>query len=341
MSQPGFFDYAERLEDLSKQGDPLERLNRAIKWEKFRATLKDAVERKDRAKGGRPPYDHILMFKILVLQSLYSLSDDQTEYQIKDRLSFMRFLGLKLEDNVPDSKTVWLFREQLGEKGIRELFKRLDRMLTEAGFLACSGQIIDASIIEAPKCRVSGEDKQKIKEGEVPEDWSEAKKEQTDMDAKWTVKGDVPYFGYKNHVGIDKKHKLIRTFEVTDAAVHDSRAFKAVYDPDNYGSPVWADSAYRSQNIEEFLSSKGRESKILWKKPPNREMDGRRKNANTARAKVRSAVEHVFAKQKAQMKLFIRTIGIKRAAAKIGLANIVYNMTRLEYLQRYRPAEAT
>ena len=336
MSQPGFFDYAERLEDLSKQGDPLERLNWVIRWEKFRVTLRAIVERKDRAKGGRPPYDHILMFKVLVLQSLYNLSDDQVEYQIKDRLSFMRFLGLKLEDSVPDAKTVWLFREQLGERGVGELFKRLDCMLSEGGFLAYSGHIIDASIIEAPKHRVSSDEKEEIKGGEVSEGW----KGQTDLDAKWTVKGDVPYFGYKNHVNIDREYKLIRTFGVTDAAVHDSRVFKDVYDPDNCGSPVWADSAYRSQEIEDYLSRNGRESKILWKKPPNREMDGRRRNANTARAKVRSAIEHVFARQKAQMKLFIRTIGIKRATAKIGLVNLVYNMSRLEFLQRHRSVAA-
>jgi IS5 family transposase len=340
MSRPGFFDYAERLEDLSEQGDPLERLNRVIRWEEFRGTLRAIVESRDRVKGGRPPYDHILMFKVLVLQSLYNLSDEQAEYQIKDWLSFMRFLGLKLEDNVPDAKTVWLFREQLGGRGVGELFKRLDRMVSGGGFLACSGQIIDASIIEAPKCRVFFDKKESIKRGEVSEGWSEAKKGQTDLDARWTVRGDVPFFGYKNHVNIDREYKFIRVFGVTDAAVHDSRVFKDVYDLSNCGSPVWADSAYRSQEIEDYLSRNGRESKILWKKSPNREMDGRRRNANTARAKVRSAIEHVFARQKAQMKLFIRAIGIKRATAKIGLANLVYNMIRLEFLQRHRPVAA-
>ncbi|MBI4184235.1 MAG: transposase, partial [Proteobacteria bacterium] len=107
--QPGFFDTDERMWALSAAGDPLERLARAVDFELFRAELEAALARSDRAKGGRPPYDAVLMFKVLVLQTLYTLSDDRTEYQVRDRLSFMRFLGLGLHDPVPDAKTVWLF----------------------------------------------------------------------------------------------------------------------------------------------------------------------------------------------------------------------------------------
>lgn len=335
MGQPGLFDYSDRLGALSKLGDPLESLNAVVRWEKFRKSLERSVKRSDRKKGGRPPYDHILMFKILVLQSLYNLSDDQVEYQIKDRLSFMRFLGLTLEKNVPDATTVWLFREELSRnKGAEKLFKQLDNMLCEAGFLACSGQIIDASIIKAPTRRTKKEEKETVKRGEAPENWSSAKKSQTDLDAKWTVKNDIPYFGYKNHINIDKKHRFIRSFEVTDASVHDSRAFEAVYDPENYGSPVWADSAYRAERIEQFLEAKGKTSKIHWKKPKNKPLSGHKKRSNRAGSKIRSVVEHVFGRQKSQMALCIRTIGLKRAKTKIGLANLVYNLTRLEFLER-------
>ena len=96
MSQPGFFDLEDRYADLSKSGDPLERINALIDFEVFRKPLLRALRRSDRAKGGRPPFDPVFMFKILILQALYNLSDDATEFQIRDRLSFMRFLGLDL-----------------------------------------------------------------------------------------------------------------------------------------------------------------------------------------------------------------------------------------------------
>ena len=135
--QPGFFDADERLKALSAAGDPLQRLAAVVDFELFRAELEAALARSDRAKGGRPPYDAVLMFKVLVLQTLYSLSDDATEYQLKDRLSFMRFCGLALHDAVPDAKTSRLFREQLTRAGAhRRLFERFDAVLRERGYLA-------------------------------------------------------------------------------------------------------------------------------------------------------------------------------------------------------------
>lgn len=329
------FDLKKRMDDISKQGDPLEKLNNAVNWEQFRKVLTQVIPRKDRSKGGRPPFDHVLMFKILVIQSLYNLSDDQTEYQIKDRLSFMRFLGLSLKDTVPDSKTVWLYREKLGANmGVQRLFEKLNQMLTIAGFYARSGQIIDASIIETPKSRISKKDKETIKSGGKVSGWSNAKKEQIDHDARWTVKGDIPYFGYKNHINIDKKYRLIRNWKVTDAATHDSRAFESVFDFQNSGLPIFADAAYRSSKIEKFIIKCGRVSKIQWRKPPNKELTHFKKWSNSFRSKTRGVVEHVFGKQKSQMGLFVRTIGIKRAEIKIGMANLVYNLTKMELLQR-------
>lgn len=135
--QAGFFDLDERYRSLSAAGDALERLARTVDFELFRPELEAALARSDGAKGGRPPYDAVLMFKVLVLQTLYTLSDDQTEYQLRDRLSFMRFVGLALHDPVPDSKTIWLFREQLTRAGtIERLFERFDRTLRDRGVLA-------------------------------------------------------------------------------------------------------------------------------------------------------------------------------------------------------------
>jgi len=135
--QAGFWDIDERYARLSEAGDPLEKLNVVVPWDVFRKPLAKALKRSDGAKGGRPPYDALLMFKIMVLQALYNLSDDQAEFQIQDRLSFMRFLGLGLGDNVPDAKTIWLFREHLTQaRAVENLFARFDRRLSNAGYLA-------------------------------------------------------------------------------------------------------------------------------------------------------------------------------------------------------------
>jgi len=275
--QAGFFDVDERLKQLSAKGDGLERLNAVVDFELFRADLERAVPRSDRAKGGRPSFDHVLMFKTLVLQTSHNLSDERTEYLIRDRLSFMRFLGLDLADTVPDANTIWTFREALtraqlaGKPAIEALFERFDGALSAAGFLAMSGQIIDASIVAAPKQRNTDGEKRDIKAGRIPPQWAAkpAKLRQKDRDARWTVKYTkatpsedgilrvdlaIPAFGYKNHIGIDRRHRLIRRWTVTDAARHDGALLPELIDTNNTAGDVWADTAYRSKANESFLA---------------------------------------------------------------------------------------
>lgn len=165
----GMFDIEFRMEDLTRNGDPLVRLNECVDFEVFRLELETIREKERKRPTGRKPFDVVLMFKVLVLQSLYNLSDDAVEYQVRDRLSFMRFLGLTIGDRVPDAKTIWLFREELGRAGlVKRLFKRFDRYLREQGFTARKGQIVDASIVSAPIQRNSREENARIKEGVVP-----------------------------------------------------------------------------------------------------------------------------------------------------------------------------
>lgn len=358
MAEPGFFDVDERLAALSVAGDPLERLSAVVEFELFRSVLDATLARSDRSRGGRPPYDPVLMFKVLVLQALYSLSDDAAEFQIRDRLSFMRFLGMGLGDRVPDAKTIWLFRERLVRAGAMEkLFARFDEALHGAGYLAMGGQIIDATIIAAPRQRLSDDEKAVIKTGGTPSGWSIPKRRQKDIDARWTIKrgrrkrGEVsemqaggveiavPVFGYKNHAGIDRRHGLIRRWTVTSAAAHDSRPFEGLLDPRNTASRVWADTAYRSGRNETAMAKRGLVSQIHFRKPKGKALPTRPARANAARSAVRSAVEHVFAGQKHRMKLFVRTVGMARAKVKIGMANLTYNFTRLAWLEaRAAPA---
>ena len=185
--QAGLFDVEDRLQRLSDLGDQLEGFDRVVDFEVFRPELEKALAYSDRAKGGRPPFDPVMMFKVLVIQTVNTLSDERAEYLISDRLSFMRFLGLGLSDRVPDARTIWLFRERLTKAGaIRPLFDRFDAMLRAAGYFAMSGQIVDASLVAAPRQRNTQPEKEDIKAGRVPPDWKRksAKLRHKDRDAR-------------------------------------------------------------------------------------------------------------------------------------------------------------
>jgi len=334
MMQTGLFDWQQRFEDLDKGGDPLAKLNSIIDWGLFRPTLETIRDKERKSNAGRKPFDVILMFKILVIQSLYNLSDDQLEFHIRDRLSFMRFLGLSLGETVPDAKTIWLFREQLTEgKMIEKVFKRFDQFLRENGFAAKKGQIIDASIVQAPRQRNSRDENKQIKDGNPPEDWEPSKRRQKDVDARWTKKNGRTYYGYKNHISIDVKHKFVRTYEVTTASVHDSQVFEELLDRKNSSRDVWADSAYRSDNSLDYLSGEGYREHLQRKGCRHAKLTSWEIQGNYARSKTRSRVEHVFGVQAQRAgNLLIRTIGFVRAKAKIGLRNLAYNLDRYAML---------
>src|SRR5438093_10704762 len=338
MGQKGFFDVERRLDAISALGDPLETIKKIVPWEDFRTDIEAVTETKPeerKSNAGRKPYDTILKFKIMVLQSLHNLSDDRTEYLIRDRISIMRFLDLELEDPVPDATTIWLFREALAEAGlIDKLFERFGQHLEAEGHIARGGQL---------KQRNTKEENEAIKAGKTPEGWEKqpAKNAQKDKDARWTKRNDESFYGYKNHVGVDKAHKLIRKWDATDAAVHDSQKLDDVLDLSNTGKKVWADSAYRSLQIEAGLKEKGLQSRIQRRAARNRPLSERQKSANTTRSKVRARVEHIFGHQQNSMGgKIVRTIGIARARFKIGMMNLGYNIRRLVQLERVAAAPA-
>jgi IS5 family transposase len=356
--QRGFWDVEDRLKELSAEGDPLERLSATVDFELFRPVLEKALRRSDPAKGGRPGFDPVLKFKMLVLQALHGLSLQQTDYLVRDRLSWMRFCGLGPGDAVPDANTLWDFREALiGARALDRLFARLDRAISDAGYLPMGGQIVDATLVAAPKQRNTQAEKAALKAGEIPQAWKDkpAKSRQKDRDARWTVKFSkakprqdgteqidiaIPVFGYKSHVSIDRRHKIIRRGKTTDAAAHEgARLRDGLIDPANTASDVWADTAYRSAANERFLHKAGKVSRIHRRKPRGKAMPKATARANAVRSKMRARVEHVFAEQKERMGLVIRTIGLARAEAAITLANMAYNMKRWCWLDgRVAPA---
>jgi IS5 family transposase len=340
MKQRGFFDEEDRLKEISRLGDPLERLNATIEWERFRPYLNRALKKEAKGPGGRPPFDYVLMFKILILQRLYGISDAQAEYQIKDRLSFMRFLGLSLSDSIPDEKTIWHFREQLVHAGsIERLFERFNQWLEEAGLITRTGSIVDATFVDVPRQRNSKDENAAIKNGTIPEEWktkeNRHKMAQKDVDARWTKKHDETHYGYKNHIKADKDSKLIVQYAVTSAEVHDSHVVQDLVEKDK-DQVLYADSAYKGKEIEQCLGDKI-ENKICEKGYRNKPLTERQKRQNTKKSKIRARIEHIFGFMTTTMKgMMIRCIGRARAAFTIGLMNLVYNMCRYEFLMRAR-----
>ena len=335
--QIGIWDESLRLEKLSKLGDSLEKLNRAIDWELFRPKLTKVFKKQAKGAGGRPPYDYVMLFKVLVLQRIYNLSDDQTEYQINDRMSFMRFLGLGLGDRVPDAKTIWLYRDTLTKANvIRELFELFNAQLEAAGLITHTGTIVDATFVEAPRQHNHHNENEDIKKGNVPDAWKKPenihKLRRKDMDARWTRKGREFHFGYKDHVKADADSKLITDYTVTPANVHDSQPMPTMINETD--KAVYADSAYWGsvvaealpQNVENSIQERGTKKQPLTEE---------QKASNRIKSKTRCRIEHIFGFMTNSMHgITVRSVGLARAEFNIGLTNLIYNLCRFEFLNR-------
>lgn len=292
MDPKSLFSLSEHLEALSKEGDPLEILQQTVDFEFFRAWLVEGLAYGDGAKGGRPPFDPVMMFKALILQAQHNLSDARMEFMIRDRLSWLRFLGLSLGDRTPDENTIRHFRNRLTETGtLKRVMKAFDWQLQKKGYIPMSGQIVDASLVPAPKQRNTEGEREAIKSGmSAKEIWPDEpnKAAQKDTDARWTLKigGKVryradgtplpmialPVFGYKSHISIDRRFGFIREMAVTSASAADGRLLRQVVSTQNTGSEVWADSAYRSKRNEKWLSDRMLTSRIHRRKPKGKPM---------------------------------------------------------------------
>jgi IS5 family transposase len=339
MKQKGFFDDNDRLAELSRMGDPLEKLNKYAHWEDFREILTEACKKEAKGPGGRPPFDYVMMFKVLILQKLYNMADDKTEYQIKDRLSFQRFLGLSLCDTVPDAKTIWNFREALHAASVLEaVFDQFVEHMERKGIITRSGSITDATFVEAPRQRNTKEENKTIKEGKIPEEWEKEenrhKRARKDTDAQWAVKNKELHYGYKNHIKIDKKSKIITKYEVTSAEVHDSQEFEDLIEVDK-DRRIYGDSAYNGEEVQSCIPEHI-QNRIHEKGYRNRPLTKTQKRNNTAKSRIRARVEHVFARMEQFGGIAIRTIGIARAEMQIGLLNMAYNLTRYAYIMGAR-----
>ena len=342
----GLFEDQFRQDKISNMKDPLEQLNRFIRWEDFRPVIDKAFVVTDPSRGGRPPFDRVMMFKVLVLQRMYNLSDDTTEYQILDRHSFCKFLGLESYAQVPDAKTIWHYREQLKKhEVIHEIFSLFNEKLQNAALLLKDGAIIDASIIQVPRQRNTRDENKQVREGNIPEDWQNNpnKLVQKDLDADWTKKNGKTFFGYKNHIKINNGSKLITFYGVTPASVHDSAMLDDLLDENEAGQPFFGDTAYSGKNCDALIQAAQMVNRTHEKGYRYKKLTKKQIKQNALKSKTRARIEHVFGYQWKNLSAgqLIRNIGIDRCALAIGLRNIIYNFFRAIFIIRSRELAIT
>lgn len=332
INQYSFFGDHAALESLTQHGDRLVELDKHIQWVPLVAVAEKIwrAGADKKAPCGAKPWDTEVMVRVMVLKNLYNLSDEQTEYQLRDRLSFLRFAGLGLGDAVPDSRTIWLYAEQLAKaNGASELFAAFHRQLAERGLLVKEGQMVDATFVEVPRQRNSRENQEKIKQGETPQEWLQQPRKlaQKDVDARWAKKNSQSFYGYKDHVKVGAKTKFIHAYTVTPASTHDSQALPELIVPGD-GS-VHADSAYTGEPIKTDLLAKGVHNYIHEKGTATTPLTEEQKLANTRKSKTRARVEHPFAfMEKSLGRIYNRCIGRIRNEYQIGMMNLCYNLCR-------------
>jgi transposase, IS5 family len=339
QGKKGFFDEKFNGDLLIEIGNPLEKLSTVVDFEMFRATLESKLLNTNKKNNaGAKPYDVVMMFKILILQRYYGLGDKQIEYQIIDRTSFKKFLGLESGDKVPDEKTVWAFREQLTKLGlVEELFEQFKEYLESLELIINVGQMVDASFTVAPRQRNTRDENSKIKSGQGEELWNDKpnKKRHKDIDARWTKKNGETFYGYKNHAKVDSKSKFINDYIVTDASVHDSQALDDLLDANDAGQDLYADSAYTGEEQEKTIEKYEMTNKVNEKGYRNKPLTEEQIKSNHQKSKTRARVEHVFGFMEQSMNgLILRSIGIVRATGIIGLINLTYNLFRYEQVIR-------
>lgn len=340
LRQDDLFETETTMMSLSALGNPLEKLAEVVDFEMFRTTLEEALySTKRKNNAGRKPLDPVLVCKVLFLQRFYGLRDDQMEYQITDRTSFRLFLGIRNVADVPDARTIWKYRDILSDKGVFDkLFDEFHDLLDSKGLIFNEGKIIDASFVVAPRQRNTKEENEQIKDGKGDELWNDKphKKCHKDIDARWTKKREETIYGYKDHTKADEKSKLIDTYSVTDASVHDSQVIKPLIRETDKGQKLRLDAGYVGQ--EAIVIECGMEPVICEKGVRGKPLTEEQKESNRQKSKTRCRIEHIFGFMEGAMHgLFTRSIGLTRAKAYVALTSLVYNICRYKQILEYHP----
>jgi IS5 family transposase len=313
------------------------RLSESIPWGSFRPLLDKGYSQERKSNAERKRIDPLILFKILVLQQLFNLSDEEIEFQVNDRRSFEEeFVGLGVMNDIPNATTAAFFREHLRKAGvIEELFEKLESYLRSQGLEARGAQIIDATLVPVPRQQNSREDNKEIKANRMLEGWDEnpARLHQKDLDARLVKMNGINHHGYKNNICIDVEHGFIRRYAVTPANTHDSQMLLMLLDPENTDDYVWADSAYAGECFEDLLNLGGFESCIHEKGSRNHPLSDAAKERNRIKSAIGACVEHVFGCMTMSMGgKMTRKIGLEKNNAWWDLNNLIFNLLR--YLLR-------
>jgi len=335
MIKESLFAASEREDKLNKHGDVLQELEACIDVTAITALVDAQAPRPERKRGGRPPFPTELMIRVLVVQQMFNLSDEQMEYQLLDRLSFQRFVGLRRSSHIPDRTTIWIFKERLIKAGASTcVFDAVQAQLSAQGYVARGGQMVDASLVPAPIQDVRKAEKEILDEDAVPIEWSAAKRRQKDTDASWTRKHGKSYFGFKLTANADNRYKLIRKVKITTASSHDTNHLEDVLDMGNPSKDLYADKGYADKAREQRLKQSGIRPQIQRKAKKGKPISACQKKRNHTISKTRVRVEHPFANLAQMGGKMLRSIGLERADFHLHCKVAVYNMKRLSYLTK-------
>jgi IS5 family transposase len=313
----GQIDLADSLLGNNKKlNQRLDKVSRLVDWKPFEMKLKQIYS----SSCGRPSRPVLLLFKCLLLQAWYNLSDYALEEVLDDRLSFRRFVGLSVAQTAPDHSVFSRFRDQLIQHGLHDqLFSELNHQLEVLGLIVKKGTLVDATVIEAaPKKPPQNKDGTAGKSPEDPE-------------ADWTKKGGKYLFGYKAHMGVDQSSELIRRIAMTPAHVHDGEMLEQVLSGDE--DWAFADKAYDSEKNQNILKKKKIGNGILMKGTCNRKLSREEKMCNRILSKLRCPVERVFGTLKRSYRYSrARYLGLKKNFLQLTIMSMAYNLRRMEKL---------
>jgi len=334
MVKTSLFAAEERESKLNKLGDVLQDLDEHIDFVELARSVDKAAPRPDRKRGGRPPFPTELMVRVLVAQQIFNLSDEQMEYQLLDRLSFQRFVGLRRSSQIPDRTTIWIFKERLIRAGASEsIFEAVNQQLAKQGYVARGGQMVDASIVAVPIQHVSRDERAQIKEHATPADWSPEKRRQKDVDATWTRKHGKSHFGFKLSASTDNRYKVIRKIKISTASAHDTLHLEDVLDSSNTSRDIYADKGYADHQREQRLKASGWRPEIQRKAKKGKLISKCQTRRNKRISKTRVRVEHPFASLAQMGGKCLRSIGLDRATLHLNWKTATYNMRRMCYLK--------
>lgn len=307
---------------VSKLSKHLYKLDQLIDWKPLVEEIA-IIDQTSSNTGGRPRTNPLWMIKATFLQSLFSLSDPQLEDQLIDRLSFQRFIGINLDQEIPDFTTFWRFKEALSRHTLdQRIFELINRQLEARGLMVKKGTIVDATILPS-----SGRPLSDSKRDQLAKEPSS----QIDTDANSTQKGGTYYFGYKGHIGVDIESKLIRKATFTPASYHDSTQTKKLISYDE--KSLFGDKAYFHGDHKYSARQVGWYYGVLDKATRNNPLSASQKKRNRKRNSVRAAVEHPFAWMKTKARLTaMRAKTQVRNRLRFTFACIGWNLSRAKFL---------